>query len=95
MKTTVDYSKSPAKNFDAVEDIKKYLGPRKWKEVSPEMATVTNVRQFDVLCGLAGIEGFPVVAWFDLYHGEGAYTAAWNAIDALEQADIDESAKSV
>lgn len=66
MKTTVDYSKSPAKNFDAVEDIKKYLGLKKWNEISPEMAKVTDVRQFDVFCMIAGIEGFPVVAWFDL-----------------------------
>lgn len=81
MKTTIDYTNSPAKNFDAVEDIKEYLGAKKWAEVSPEMARITNVHQFNFFCGLAGIEGFPVQAWYDLYHGEGSYRKAMEAAE--------------
>lgn len=76
MKTTIDYSSSPSKRFDAVEDIKKYLGKKKWAKVSPEMAKITNPQQFGFYCMLAGIDGFPVEAWFDLYHGEGSYQRA-------------------
>lgn len=80
MRTTKDYSKSPAKHFDAVEDIKKYLGVAKWNELYPEMAKVKNPKQFSFYCMLAGIEGFPVEAWYDLYHGQGAFKAAIEAL---------------
>jgi hypothetical protein len=83
MKTTIDYSSSPAKRFDAVEDIKKYLGAKKFDELSPQMARVSNPKEFTFYCMIAGIEGFPVEAWYDLYQGEGAYRKALQAQEEL------------
>lgn len=82
MKTTIDYSRSPAASFDAIEDIKDYLGEARFEALSPEMAKVANVRQFSFYCGLAGIEGFPVRAWYELYHGGGAWDRAWDVRQA-------------
>lgn len=74
MKTTIDYSSSPAKHFDAVEDIKSYLGKARWDLVSPQMATIRDRETFAAICSFAGIEGFPVEAWYELYHGQGSWT---------------------
>lgn len=76
MKMNKDYSRSPAKNFDAVEDIKFWLGEKKYAEVSPQMAGVRDPKTFAFYCEMAGIQGFPVQAWYDLHHGEGAYLKA-------------------
>lgn len=73
MHTTVDYTNRLTKAFDAVEDIKNLLGIKKWDEVSPLMAQVTDVRQFTLLADLGGVRGYPVEAWYDLYHGQGAF----------------------
>lgn len=73
MHTTVDYSKSPSARFDAVEDIKSWLGAERWALVSPEMAKVINCGQFVLYASLAGVQGFPVRAWYELYQGEGSW----------------------
>lgn len=73
MKTTIDYSNRPAAQFDAVEDIKEYLGAERFDKLSPEMAKVTDRDQFAMYCSLAGISGFPVKAWYELYHGQGSW----------------------
>lgn len=88
MKTTIDYSKSPAPAFDAVEDIKNYLGKKKWDEVSPQMATVENPRQFEFYCMIAGIEGAPVRHWYDLYHGTGKFA---ERMVELENAELNKA----
>lgn len=72
MHVTRDYTNSPAKAFDAVQDIKEWLGDR-WDILSPEMAKVTDVDEFMILASFAGIRGYPVRAWYDLYHGQGAF----------------------
>lgn len=72
MKTTVDYSKSPSPQFDAVEDVKSYFGSR-WDEVSKLMAGVKDREQFGAWASFAGIEGLPVKAWYDLYNGQGSW----------------------
>jgi len=72
MKTTVDYSKSPSPQFDAVEDVKAYFGT-KWPEVSELMAGVKSQADFAMWAGFAGVEGLPVKAWYELYHGQGAW----------------------
>lgn len=79
MKTTIDYSNSPAKNFDALEDIKEYLGGR-YDEIAQEMKKIRRVDHFAFYCDLAGISGFPVQAWYDHFWGEGAYMKAWRAM---------------
>lgn len=72
MKTTVDYAKSPAPQFDAVEDIKNYFGER-YDKVAEMMKGVREPGQFLFYCGLAGIEGFPIKAWYEHFHGEGSW----------------------
>jgi hypothetical protein len=84
MKTTIDYSKSPAKSFDAVEDIKDYLGLDRWEKVSPEFAQIKDPEQFSAWAGFAGIEGFPVKAWYELYHGEGSWNRAWDVKESAQ-----------
>lgn len=79
MKTVKDYGQSPAKAFDAVEDIREYLGEVRWTAVSPQMAQVRDPKQFAFYCMLAGIEGYPVEAWYELYHGGGSWTKALEA----------------
>ena len=72
MHNTIDYSNSPCPSSDAVEDIKDWLGD-KWDVISPEMAKVTNQENFTIYASLVGIQGFPVKAWYELYHGEGSW----------------------
>lgn len=73
MHTTIDYSGSPSMAFDAVEDIKEWLGKAKWDEISPMMAKVTDCEQFRMYAWLAGVQGFPVKAWYEIYHGQGSW----------------------
>lgn len=72
MKTMIDYANSPAPAFDAVEDIKEYFGVQ-WETISAEMSQIKDIDTFMAFANLAGIRGFPVRAWYDLYHGEGAF----------------------
>lgn len=73
MKITIDYKDSPAPAFDAVQDIKTYLGDERWTKVCPELAKVTHCGQFAMYCSLAGIYGFPVRAWYEHFHGQGSW----------------------
>lgn len=75
MKTTINYTslEGAAKAKKAIADIKSYLGNKKYAEVAPEMALVTNPKQFAFYCMIAGIEGYPVVAWYESFHGEGSF----------------------
>lgn len=67
-----DYTLSAAKNFDTVENIKEYFGDR-WPSLSAQMRSISSRKQFAFYCMVAGIEGFPVQAWYDLYWGEGSF----------------------
>jgi len=73
MHSTIDYSKRLAPAFDAVQDIKDYLGQERFNKVSPEMAKIKHCGQFAMYASLAGINGFPVKAWYELYHGQGSW----------------------
>lgn len=74
MHTTVDYRKSAAPAFDAVQDIKEYLGDR-YDGIAAEIGKVTDSTKFNNLCGFfLGIEGFPVKAWYEHFHGQGTWT---------------------
>lgn len=81
MKTTVDYSKSPAKAFDAVEDVKNWFGDC-WPQVNDLMKSVDDVKVFGFYANFADVEGYPVEAWYDLYHGQGAYARAVGRIES-------------
>lgn len=76
MNITKDYSKSPAKAFDAVEDVKNWFGAKRWAIISLEMAKVTNQEAFIMYASLAGVRGYPAVAWYELYHGQGSWKDA-------------------
>ena len=85
-----DYTNSPTKAFDAVEDIKDWFkhSGREWDVLSPNMAKVVDVEQFVNWAGFAGIEGYPVEAWYDLYHGQGAYRKAMDIVDTKLLKDL-------
>lgn len=72
MKTTIDYAKSPAPQTDAVADIQEYFGER-YDKVAEMMKGVEDCRAFQFYCGLAGVEGFPVRAWYEHFHGGGSW----------------------
>lgn len=73
MHNTVDYSKSPAPAFDAVEDIKQYLGD----EYAGKLAVLRqtkNPQDWQMGCAMfLGIEGFPVRAWYEHVWGQGSW----------------------
>lgn len=73
MHTNIDYKKSPAPAFDAVQDIIDYMGKEKYNDISPMMAKVTSCGLFSNYCALAGIQGFPVKAWYEHFHGQGTW----------------------
>ena len=84
MRRTIDYTKSLTPKFDAVNDIMDYLGPEKYAElVEKGMNQFTNPRQFEFFCMLAGIDGFPVIAWYDHFHGEGAWDKALAKVEVM------------
>ena len=73
MHTTINYSNSQTPSFDAIEDIKDWFGQKKWDELSPMMAKVIDQEQFELYANLGGVQGFPVKAWYELYHGQGSW----------------------
>lgn len=76
MKRIVDYTNSPCKSADAFNDIVEYLGEERYNKISPELSKITDCRQFEFYCSLAGISGYPVVAWYEHYHGQGTWAYA-------------------
>jgi hypothetical protein len=74
MSTTISYANSPCPKTDAVNDIKNWFGDR-WDKVSELMQTVSSQEQFILYAAFAGVQGFPVIAWWELYHGEGSWVS--------------------
>jgi len=79
MKTTIDYSNSPCKSADAFNDIITYLGEARYNKISPTISQVKDCRKFEFYCNLAGISGYPVLAWYEHYHGQGTWVYASDA----------------
>lgn len=75
MKTTIDYSASPTKAFDAVEDVKDWFGDR-YDTVAALMKDVKDCGQFAAYCSFTGVEGFPVRAWYEHFNGQGSWNQA-------------------
>lgn len=70
MRPTIKYdAANPDDHVRAISDIREYLGDAKYNRIAPVMATYTDPRKFEILCGIAGIEGFPVVAWYESLTG--------------------------
>jgi hypothetical protein len=86
MKLTKNYSKSPAKAFDAVEDVKSWIGGR-WDTVSDLMRQVPEVHIFSIYAEMQGVQGYPVQAWYELYFGQGSWDKAWDK-HAAEEIEI-------
>jgi hypothetical protein len=70
----VDYKgMSPEdKQKKAVEDIKEYLGEKKFNEMESKFkeAGVVDPGQFEFICMVGGIEGYPVGAWYMSLFGD-------------------------
>lgn len=82
-----DYSKSPAPNFDAVEDVRATLGEALWKETRSAIARNAEMykrpkRWIEVCTACRIRHTFQRAAWYDLHFGQGAWSKA-NAIDAV------------
>lgn len=73
MKHTIDYTNSLAPAFDAVEDIRNWLGEDKYNELYPKLAEMDNCAVFALCCSFVGIQGFPVKAWYEVMHGQGSW----------------------
>mgnify|MGYP001581466005 CR=1 FL=1 len=73
MHTTINYNQSPSPAFDAVQDIIEYLGRERYDKVAPEIAEIKHCGQFAMACSLGGIQGFPVKAWYEHFHGQGSW----------------------
>ena len=74
MHNTIDYSKSPAPQFDAVQDVKDWLGEERYaKLIDAGIGRETNCGRFALYCSFAGIKGFPVKAWYEHFHGQGSW----------------------
>lgn len=67
-----DYSRSIAPNFDAVEDIKDWLGERGWRDLQKELRH-THVLEFYFICKRNDLTPWQTHALYDMVHGEGAY----------------------
>lgn len=78
MHTTVDYSKSPAPAFDAVNDVMNWFGDR-WPSVTELMSRVKDPSDFRFYAAFSGVQGAPVRYWYDHYHGQGAFDKALEA----------------
>lgn len=83
MKRTVDYSKSASPRADALQDVIEELGERWDSARASGLNKVTDTEQFAAWAGFAGIEGAPVEAWYDHYHGQGAWEkeTGWSHFD--------------
>jgi hypothetical protein len=69
----ISYSKSPAPNFDAVQDIIEWLGIERFQHLSKKMMEVKHCGTWRMALSLAGIQGFPVIAWYEHIHGQGSW----------------------
>ena len=63
----------PAKSAKALQDIKDYLGVEMFNNVTDAMKeTIYPFEQFQMtMMFMAGIEGYPVKAWYEHVYGQG------------------------
>lgn len=68
-KREINYDSLPdeaAKRDQAIKDIIAWIGPKKFKEVSSMVRNSeppVTFGQFEVMCGIGGLEGYPVRVW--------------------------------
>ena len=73
MSYKVNYANSPTPAFDAVEDIRGYLGPDKFSEITQKLKGVNVCATFALACAFCGVQGYPVQAWYELINGQGSW----------------------
>lgn len=73
MSYTISYKNSPAPAFDAVEDIREYLGNNRYGELTHILKDVKSCANFALYCSMCGIRGYPVQAWYELINGQGSW----------------------
>jgi hypothetical protein len=65
----VDYKKVDNAEEQAVEDIKRWFGEKKFSELEPlvieEVKNGCTVEQLAFSLMLGGVQGYPVVAWYN------------------------------
>lgn len=79
MHFTKDYSASPAPMFDALQDLKDWIGEDRWDGFYAAASAVDNA--FDLklqLAIFAGVEGKPVEALWEAIHGQGTWEEAYS-----------------
>ena len=61
----------PEKREKAMRDIKAYLGPKKFQELNNKFISAGKIDsgQFEFICMVGGIEGYPVQAWYENLYG--------------------------
>lgn len=67
MHNTISYSGRPER--DAVLDLVEWLGFRRARLLAREVRRGLSFGKFTLLCGFAGVEGFPVIAAFKHFGG--------------------------
>ena len=72
MHAVISYANSPCPSTDAVNDIKEWFGDY-WDAISQKFSKVSDCRLFAIYAALAGVQGYPVIAWYELYHGQGSW----------------------
>lgn len=83
MSSQKDYSKSPAPNFDAVEDVRSAMGESTWERWREYIDKNTTNYKYPLawnrLCDTANVtHPFQRQAWYDHHFGQGA----WEKINA-------------
>lgn len=67
-----DYSRTLTPFFDAVEDVKDWLGERGWRELQKELK-YTAPLEFWYVCKRYELTPFQIQAVYDMIHGEKAW----------------------
>lgn len=70
----VDYSEIQdpiAKHNKAIEDIKEYMGEERFANLTNTFKEYPNLslEQFTLYCSIAGVQGYPVKAWYNYCYG--------------------------
>jgi hypothetical protein len=68
MHTTKDYASMENPREEAIKDLKKWLGTRKFNMLSRELKAIADQNMFENLVGIAGVSGYPVRIWFEEIH---------------------------
>ena len=52
--------------------MKNWFG-KKWPNVNEMMGQIKDCRLFSFYAAFGGVEGYPVVVWYESYHGKGSW----------------------